>query len=110
MTDKETPLDKLNAAIKASWDKNNGAYPKDFMKWHIHEQAFLDGMQYALQPKTDKPNTISDNPDPNIFRDALIGLFAPKDYDNPTVRAEFDKALEKLKERVNNGMDNITLE
>lgn len=51
MSEEQSPLDKLNEAIKASWDKNNGLYPKDFIQWHIHEQAFLDGMQYALKRK-----------------------------------------------------------
>lgn len=109
MPDNETPLDKLNAAIKASWEKNGGN-PANYEAHRFHEHGFLDGMQYALQPKTDNPNTMPNNPVLNIFRDALIGLFAPNDYNNPTVCAEFDKALEELKERVNNGMDNITLE
>lgn len=109
MSDKETPLDKLNAAIKDSWEKNGGN-PANYEARRLHEQGFLDGMQYALQPKADKTETMPDSVDPNFYRDVLIGLFAPNDYDNPTVRAEFDKAFEELKERVKNGTDNITLD
>lgn len=105
-----TPEEKLNAAIKASWEKNIEGCYRDPEKWRIHEQAFIDGMQYALQPKTDNPHTMPDNSGPNFYRDMLIKLFAPNDHDNPTIRAEFDKALEELKERVKNGVDNITIE
>lgn len=45
-----TPEEKLEEAIKRSYEKNNGQSSiNDSVKWHIHEQAFLDGMQYALK-------------------------------------------------------------
>ena len=46
-------MEKLNAAIKASWEKNGGN-PANYEAHRLHEQGFLDGMQYALQPKFDK--------------------------------------------------------
>lgn len=46
----ETPLDKLTAAIKASWQKNGGN-PASYEARRLHEQGFLDGMQYALKKK-----------------------------------------------------------
>lgn len=52
-------------------------------------------------------------PDPDFSKESLFGLvelFAPADSDKQTLRKEFYKALEETKERVKNGMDNITLE
>lgn len=54
--------------------------------------------------------TMPDNSDPKFYRDILIGLFAPSEYDNPQGREilgeEFDKAFEELKKRVENGKGN----
>ena len=53
---------------------------------------------------TDKTYTMPDNPDPKFYRNILIELFAPREYDNPEGRKilgeEFDKAFEELKKRV----------
>lgn len=53
---------------------------------------------------SDKNYTMPDNHDPKFYRDVLIKLFAPREYDNPEGRKilgeEFDKAFEELKKRM----------
>ena len=54
---------------------------------------------------SDKTYTMPDNPDPKFYRDALIKLFAPREYDNPEGRKilgdEFDKSFEEMKKKIN---------
>ena len=49
---------------------------------------------------------MTDKPDPKFYRDILIGLFAPSEYNNPEGRKilgeEFDKAIEEMKKKIDN--------
>lgn len=58
---------------------------------------------------SDKIYTIPDSHDPKFFRDVLIGLFAPSEYDNPEGRRilgeEFDKAIEEVKKKIEDETD-----
>lgn len=53
---------------------------------------------------SDKNYTMPDNPNKKFYRDMLIKLLTPSEYDNPEGRKilgeEFDKAIEELKKRV----------